>query len=517
MRILTRYLLRAHTGPFFFSLTLLTALLLINTVAQRFEDLAGKGLPASVIGEVFVLSVPYTIALTLPMAVLVAVLYAFGRITADNEVTALKASGVNLVRLIVPLLVAAAMLAASMVYFHDTVLPASNHRLAALLTDIARKSPTLQLKEQVINPIETSDMRSQYYLQAGRIETATNRLWDVVIYDLSDAGQNRTIYADSGRMAFNSDRTDLFLTLRDGSIHEGSVRERQTFQRLFFDRQIIRIQGVGDRLERGERNQRGDREMSIGQLRDAADQRHARLEELLEETRDGATAALSRALAPYTDATRPPRTVGLPSAGPGSTGPAAAGSDRAGPDRAEPTTAGPGGSRPGAAGADSASPTGSTRQVRIVTDPPTTAAADELRTLADRARSVRHRMHQYEVEYHKKFSIPFACIVFVLIGAPLAVRFPRGGIGMVIAISLGIFAVYYMGLIGGEELADRGIVPAFWAMWAPNVIFLAVGLRGLARIGHETSTTRGGGWEDLWRTVRRAVARPLIAVARRSS
>ncbi|MFW6078390.1 MAG: LptF/LptG family permease, partial [Gemmatimonadota bacterium] len=155
MRILTRYLLRAHAAPFLFALTVLTALLLINTVAQRFEELAGKGLESSVIAEVFLLSVPYTLALTLPMAVLVAVLFAFGQLTADNEITAMKASGVHLARLLVPLLVAAAMLAGGMVWFHDTLLPAANHRLAGLLHDIARKSPTLELEEQVINAIDT--------------------------------------------------------------------------------------------------------------------------------------------------------------------------------------------------------------------------------------------------------------------------------------------------------------------------------------------------------------------------
>ena len=98
MRILTRYLLRAHFGPFIFSLSVLTGLLLINTVARRFQDLAGKGLPLSIITEVFVLSIPYTLALTLPMSVLVAVLYVFSQLTADNEITALKASGVSLVR-----------------------------------------------------------------------------------------------------------------------------------------------------------------------------------------------------------------------------------------------------------------------------------------------------------------------------------------------------------------------------------------------------------------------------------
>ncbi|HSL71878.1 MAG TPA: LptF/LptG family permease, partial [Longimicrobiales bacterium] len=123
MRILTRYFLRSHLGPFFFSLTVLTSLLFVNTVARRFEELAGKGLPTSVIFEVFVFSLPHILALTLPMAVLVAVLYAFSQLTAENEITALKANGVSLRRLLVPLVVAGTLLAGFMVWFNDSVLP----------------------------------------------------------------------------------------------------------------------------------------------------------------------------------------------------------------------------------------------------------------------------------------------------------------------------------------------------------------------------------------------------------
>src|SRR5690606_21940757 len=126
MRILTRYLLRAHFGPFIFSLSVLTGLLLINTLALRFHDRAGKGVPHAILTAVFVLSLPYALALTLPMSVLVAVLYVFSQLTADNEITALKASGVSLVRLLTPLLIIAAVLAGGMVWFNDRVLPEAN-------------------------------------------------------------------------------------------------------------------------------------------------------------------------------------------------------------------------------------------------------------------------------------------------------------------------------------------------------------------------------------------------------
>ncbi len=85
-------------------------------------------------------------------------------------------------------------------------------------------------------------------------------------------------------------------------------------------------------------------------------------------------------------------------------------------------------------------------------------------------------MNRYDVEIQKKFALSAACIVFVLIGAPIALRFPRGGVGLVIGVSLGVFAIYYVGLIAGESLADRAFLTPFWAMWAANVILTIVGL-----------------------------------------
>jgi lipopolysaccharide export system permease protein len=104
----------------------------------------------------------------------------------------------------------------------------------------------------------------------------------------------------------------------------------------------------------------------------------------------------------------------------------------------------------------------------------------------------RTSMNRYGVEIHKKFALSAACIVFVLIGAPIALRFPRGGVGLVIGVSLVVFAIYYIGLIAGESLADRGYLTPFWAMWAANVILTGVGLVLLARMGREGATSRGG-------------------------
>jgi lipopolysaccharide export system permease protein len=104
--------------------------------------------------------------------------------------------------------------------------------------------------------------------------------------------------------------------------------------------------------------------------------------------------------------------------------------------------------------------------------------------------------NRYEIEINKKFALAAACLIFVVLGAPLALRFPRGGVGLVLLVSLVVFALYYVGLIGGESLANKGIINPFWAMWGTNVILTAVGVVLLFRMGREESSGRGGNWGD---------------------
>jgi lipopolysaccharide export system permease protein len=121
---------------------------------------------------------------------------------------------------------------------------------------------------------------------------------------------------------------------------------------------------------------------------------------------------------------------------------------------------------------------------------------DQFRSLQERERIIQRHSREFRVEIHKKFAIAAATLVFVLIGVPLALRFPRGGIGMVIGFSLLIFAIYYVGLIGGETLADEGYVPPVVAMWTTNVVMGTLGIIGVLRMGRETGTQRGGGFGE---------------------
>jgi lipopolysaccharide export system permease protein len=286
MKILTRYVIRAHVGPFLFAFTAVTGLLFLNAIAQRMETLAGRGLGVDVIGEFMLYSFPHVVALTFPMAVLVAVLYAFSDLTGQNELTAMAAGGIRANRLLLPLMVVGLGLTGFMFWFNAEVLPESNHRLSTLLGDIGSTNPTLELREGVVNEVSTGDGQ-RFFLEARRIDSATSTLEDVVITDLSRMGDNRIIRADRGEMAFNPERTDLYVTLHDGTAYEVTDERPGAFQRMDFSTQILPMRGVGAELERRVGGgTRGDREMTLSMLEASAEQQLISLRELADESRD---------------------------------------------------------------------------------------------------------------------------------------------------------------------------------------------------------------------------------------
>jgi lipopolysaccharide export system permease protein len=499
VKLLSRYLLREHLPPFLFALAALTGLMLLNQVARQFSQLVGKGLPWGVILEVFGLSVPFIVAMTLPMAVLVAVLYAFVRLGADNEITALRASGVNLVALVRPVLFAALGLAVVAFLFIDHVLPPSNHKLKTLLVDIARKKPTFELKEQMVNEV----IPQQFFLRAGRIDQAADRLRDVQIYDLTSDQRRRTIYADSGYMRFNADRTDLWLTLFDGYVHDWDRTQPAVFRRVFFHTDLVRKHGISNKLERTDEDiGKGDREMSVCEMRAQLDRHLVSLAALRRER------AVSVANDLRTMLGAPPAPAGDTAATPVRQGRLAVADVycqalgalgrlvRPQPAHAQVPDAArrlipPGLTlRPGVVPALPIIPT-----TRVID---TSGIQLKVRLAEFDARQVamRQMAARYQIEIHKKFAIAAACLVFVLIGAPVALRFPRGGVGLVIGASVLIFGFYYIGLIGGETLADALIVTPFWAMWGANLAMTAIGVAFFLRLNRQRVAARGGGWRD---------------------
>jgi LPS export ABC transporter permease LptG len=530
VRLLNRYVLRQLAAPFVFALAAQTSLMLLSQVAKKFGALVGKGLPWTVIGEVFLLSLPFIIAMTLPMAVLLAVLYTFSHLAADNEITATRASGISVYQILTPVLIWGACMAALNFAFVDQVLPRSNARLRSLLIDIGRKKPTFELREQVINEVPPS----QYFLRASRIDAATGRLRGVTIYDVGGEASRRIIYADSGAMAYAEGQTDLSLRLYDGAIHQYRPAEPTRFQLTYFTTNNIRVKNVFDELQRNTSEAvRGDREMStcemLNVIRDARDEQAEARRDRSELVRQDLRVLLGQPLLPpappaSSDSAQPtyctwfrsvmaallPKTVKAQAAAhgtPQSRAPAAT------PPASQESTQV---SNPAA---------GITQKSRITRRPDSRPRVrlstwSEVASAVDRVKDADRRADKYAVEVHKKWAISLACISFVIIGIVMALRFPRGGIGLVIGGGLSVFSIHYVGLTAGESLADRGHLSPWVAMWTPNIILTIIGVLGLLKVSRESGSTRGGDFQELLDGIKHLlrhlepVFRPLLPFVR---
>src|ERR1041385_6724429 len=198
------------------------------------------------------------------MALLLAVMYAFTHLGADNEIIAMKASGVSIRQMVAPALLAGTILSCVTYYVTDQIHPVSNARLKALINDIGRKKPTLELAEQSITPTPPSSL----FLRAGRVDANSGRLKDVAIYDLGQPDSRRVIYADSGLIGYAPGGVDVRLRLWHGTIHEAKAATPDLFQVTDFRVNTIRVRDVGNELTRRNDDDvgRGERELSTCEL-----------------------------------------------------------------------------------------------------------------------------------------------------------------------------------------------------------------------------------------------------------
>jgi lipopolysaccharide export system permease protein len=394
------YIIKEHIGPFFLGLGVLTFILLMKQVFRLLDLLLAKDLSPIIVAELFTLTLPFIMALTVPMAVLVAVLMAFGRLSQDNEIMAIKAGGIGLHRIMAPVVAVAALLCVGMIVFNNTVLPESNHRLKNLLLDIRQMRPTLDIQERMY-----MEDFSGYKIYFKEIDYRTSEVDGVWIWETRPGKPPRDIYAESGVISTRANT--VIMTLYDGTTSETDRLNPDVSRKMTFKTQIIKLP-MDQSLKRHNRNYRGDREMTAS----------AMLEQVEQYRSDFGTISFK-----VDSLNTVLKTV---------------------------------------------ENEGDEKKIK--------SAQTQIASLQQAQKIKRHQIDRYLVEIHKKFSIPVACIIFVLIGAPLGVVSRRGGMGAGFGLSAGFFVLYYISLIGGEEIADRGIVGPFWAMWAANIIIGVMGI-----------------------------------------
>ena len=431
MKIIDRYILKEHLVPFILSLTILLFVLLANFLIKSIDKFLGKGLDISLLIEFVLLNMAWILALAVPMAVLVSTLMAFGRLSSDNEITALKASGTDFIKLMKPALLFGIAITLLMMIFNNYFLPDMNHKARLLSSDFSRKRPDIEFDVgYFIDAIPNNSI-----FLGGKEDTLFT---DIIIFNKSSEVQQRTITAAEGTI--RTLRDGFLLNLFNGSIHELS-KEKDEYRIINYEKYNIAIPVDNMILNRKNSNIRGDREMDYSMMIDKISffndklnlikkRIHSRINKELKIDYDTKNISKENILGLIKnfeingiDSLKKKTPIML---------------------------------------------SNFNRRIKNL--------KRGINTDFTLINSYNKSINTYKVELHKKFSIPFACIIFIIIGAPLGIMSRKGGLGTSVSISLLFFIIYWAFLIGGEELADRGLLNPSLSMWLPNIVLGIIGI-----------------------------------------
>lgn len=229
MKILRNYILRECILPFILSLSVLTSVFLLGNLIRLTNMVINKGVSLALVGKVFFYYIPFFLTYTLPISCLVAVILTFGRFSADNEIMAIRASGIHLRKLLWPVLTLGIMLSLFSIVLNIKIIPHAYHQQRTLLKEMGTKNPTALLEAGTF----INDFKDQI-LFIYRIEG--NKLFNVRIYQPQPDGKmTRTITAKEGEFTQVPGKDKIKLKLMNGTSDEPDLENPNNFYKLKFN------------------------------------------------------------------------------------------------------------------------------------------------------------------------------------------------------------------------------------------------------------------------------------------
>lgn len=444
-------------------------ILLMQNVWKYIDDLIGKGLEWTVIVEIAFYIIPTLVPLALPLAILLSSLMAFGKLGETYELTALKSAGISLYKIMRPLFITVCLIAVAAFFFSNHVIPYSNMKFKTLLYDIMNKKLALNIREGVFfNDIEG------YSIKVNKKSNDGRDLEDVLIYDHSQRmGNTKVIKAARGSMYSSENNRYLYLELFDGYSYEEmnpkdpKKRVELPFTRSSFKEEKIRFDMASFQLERSDKERYSNvaQFMNIKQLQQSEDSLSKAMDLKREEFKDKLYSYYS-----FQDT--------LPSLSLASIAPF------------------------------NINDLNSRKRKRLKK-----SASSLVRTsksyIYNTKRNLKYKkkkLTKAKIEWHRKFTLSFACVVLFLIGAPLGAIIRKGGMGMPVLISILFFLIYHISSITGEKSAYQYVLSVPEGMWVSSLILTPLGLFFTYKAAKdstlfEISIHRGiiSRWQKLWK------------------
>ena len=454
LKKLDSLVLKSFIGPLILTFFIVLIILILQFLWMYVDELAGKGLDFQILAELL-----YHFSLTfvptaLPLAILLAALMTFGNMGEFSELSALKASGIPLQRIMRPLIILIGFFAIVSFFFSNNVLPYSSSKARTLLYDIRRKKPDINIQAGTFyNGVP------DFSIKITTKDPETNRLDHLIIYDhRGNRGNNYVTIADSGYMKTTPDGTGLIMTLYNGKSYSeieeqnvSSADRKYPLRKDYFKEQTIMISLTGFDLERSEEGlfKSSAAMKNISELTFEIDSLNKRYNEKLynQFTEFNNTKIYSQRL-----------------------------------------------HMPGYAVDGNTTDTlirfkeFDTKELfdSLTIMDKRTVLATAIENLKDGSSFLtlkNESLHlevkaikKYEVEWNKKLTMSFACLVFFFIGAPLGAIIRKGGLGTPAVISIFFFVIYYVISLSGQKLVEENVVGTFAGMWASSYILLPIGI-----------------------------------------
>jgi lipopolysaccharide export system permease protein len=453
LKKLDKFVLKSFVGPLVLTFFIVQIILVLQFLWMYIDDLAGKGLEFKVLAELLYHFSLTFVPMALPLAILLASLMTFGNMGEFSELTALKASGIPLQRIMRPLIFLLVFFALISFFFSNNVLPYATDKAKTLLWDIKRKNPDINIQAGTFyNGVP------DYSIKVTR-KTEKGRLDGLIIYDHRDKRGNVSVTtADSGYMKLTDDQSGLVMTLYNGNTflelpEKKASASYRTYpsRKDYFRKQTIIIPLTGFDLERSEdglfKTRAETKDISeLTFIIDSLNKRYTeRIETQVKEFNNSKIMYQRSYIPVYVSASA------------------------------------------------------NTDTLRKFTVFNAGAALDSLPVIERRAvlsRAIENlrdaqlyqtqrnetlyyeikNIKRFEVEWNKKLTLSFACLVFFFIGAPLGAIIRKGGLGTPAVISIFFFVIYYVISISAQKLVEEDVVGTFAGMWAASYILLPIGI-----------------------------------------
>ena len=444
------YLLKNFLGLFLVTLFMCIFILLMQFVWMHVKDLVGKGVEIKVLMEFFIYAVASVMQLALPLATLLASIISFGNLGEKVELTAMKAAGIGLFRILRPLAIAVTMISLAALGFSNYILPASQVKLWALIFSLRQKNPELDI------PIgEFYDGIQGYNVYVKRKNVRTGMLYDLMIYDYSKGFQDATVMvADSGKIFFTDDKKYLLLCLYSGESFENLDQQQRRATRT--------VRNVPYRRESFDKKQLLiDFDTDLNRFDDAAlmDQHIAKDIGKLVHSIDSAKVLADDKKVAQSRAMVDSHYFGRERVNSRSTKPLDEG------DVAEDYSL-----------------------EELYESLSISKKARAYTTALEKARSQKdlieynailldehnRYIRKHEIELYRKFTLSFACLIFFFIGAPLGAITRKGGLGAPVVIAVVMFIIYYIIDNAGWQQAREGIWPCWAGMWLSSFALIPI-------------------------------------------